>query len=327
MVVFACVSAVAATQWAFDRQLLADVVLLVVLYTVAAYRDLRLALIALGVVEVGVLLAVVRWTKSGGAGAFVDAFVLLSSLATAAYVLGRNVRNRRAYLASVEDRARRAEFERDQQAQLAAAAERARIAREMHDIVTHNLSVMIALADGAAFAVHQNPTAAEGAVRQVSATGRQALGEMHRLLGVLRGNETEAMRAPQPGIEQLDALAEQVRSAGLPTSLTMTGTPFPVSPTAGLAVYRVVQEALTNVLKHARSPTQAKVTVQFQEPVIQVEIDDDGVGGVRSVAPGGHGLDGMAERVTMFDGSVHAGPRPDGGWRVSAILASGGVAS
>src|SRR5256885_1682090 len=139
---------------------------------------------------------------------------------------------RRRYRASLEARARRAEHGRDQQAQPAAAAERARIAREMHDIVTHNLSVMIALADGAAFAASGNPEAAQDAARQVSVTGRQALTEMHRLLGVLRGNGSEPMRAPQPGIEQLESLASQMRSAGLPTSLTLSGTPFQVSPTA-----------------------------------------------------------------------------------------------
>ena len=323
MTVFACVAAVAIVQWFVGPVLINDIALLIAVYTVAAKRGRARALIALGVLELGVVLAVLRWSGPNKP----LAFVFLSGMAVAAFVLGRNVRTRRAYLATLEDRARRAEHERDQQAQLAAAAERARIAREMHDIVTHNLSVMITLADGAAFAARGNPVAAEGAARQVSATGRQALAEMHRLLGVLRGNGSEAMRAPQPGIDQLDALAAQVRSAGLPTSLTLTGTPFPVSPTAELAVYRVVQEALTNVLKHAVSPTTARVTVRYREPVLEVEVDDDGMAGAGAPRPSspGHGLGGMAERVSMFDGSVHAGPRPGGGWRVHATLASGQV--
>jgi signal transduction histidine kinase len=323
LIVFGFVAAVAAGQWLFGRIEVGDIALLIAVYTVAAYRERLPALIAWGVLEVGVVLAVARWTERGQP----MAFVFLSGMATAAFVLGRNARTRRAYLASLEDRARRAEHERDQQAQLAAAAERARIAREMHDIVTHNLSVMIALADGAEFAAARNPDAARNAARQVSATGRQALTEMHRLLGVLRGNGTEPMRAPQPGIDQLDDLATQVRSAGLPTSLTLAGLPFPVSPTAQLAVYRVVQEALTNVLKHAISPTVAKVTVRYEDPVVAVEIDDDGQGrSVRPASANGHGLGGMAERVAMFDGQVEAGPRPEGGWRVRAELAAGSVA-
>jgi signal transduction histidine kinase len=190
---------------------------------------------------------------------------------------------------------------------------------------------MIALADGAAFAAQGNPDAAEDAARQVSTTGRQALTEMHRLLGVLRGDGQEATRAPQPGIEQLDAVVAQVRSAGLPTSLTTTGTPFPVSSTGALAVYRVVQEALTNVLKHAVSPTAAKVRLHYADPLVEVEIDDDGTSAGTVTTPpaqparpvNGHGLGGMAERVAMFDGRVEAGPRQGGGWRVRAELACG----
>jgi len=316
MTAFGCIAAAAAVQWLVSRPTLADLSLLIALYSVAAYTDHARSLLAWGVLQTGILMASVKWSSHN----VLMSLVFLTGPAIAAFVLGRNVRTRRAYLVSLEDRARRAEHERDQQAQLGAAAERARIAREMHDIVTHNLSVMIALADGAAFAASERPAAARDAARQVSETGRQALTEMHRLLGVLRGNGTEPMRAPQPGIEQLDDLTTQVRSAGLPTSLTMTGTPFAVSPTAQLAVYRVVQEALTNVLKHAVEPTAAKVTLRFAKPVISVEIDDDGRG-VGSSSSDGHGLGGMAERVALFDGDVEAGPRPGGGWRVRARLA------
>lgn len=324
LTVFGVMAAVAAVQWLVARAEIADVALLIALYTVAANRGRWAALAAWGVLELGVVLAVAKWAEQGR----LSGFVFLSGMATAAFVLGRNVRTRRAYLASLEDRARRAEHERDQQLQLAAAAERARIAREMHDIVTHNLSVMIALADGAAFASRGNPLAAEGAARQVSATGRQALTEMHRLLGVLRDGPAdgqEPMRAPQPGIEQLDILVAQVRSAGLPTSLTVTGTPFPVALTAQLAVYRVVQEALTNVLKHAETPTTARVRLRYADPLVEVEIDDDGRGSPPHPVTNGHGLGGMAERVAMFDGRVRAGPRTGGGWRVHAELDSGQV--
>ncbi|HJQ48709.1 MAG TPA: histidine kinase [Amycolatopsis sp.] len=322
VLVFAWMAGVAAVQWFFARALVADAALLIALYSIAVHCGRRMAFCALAVIEFGIAIAVLRWAPPEG---MLDAFVLLSGLATAAFVLGRNVRTRRAYLASLEDRARRAEHERDQQAQLAAAAERARIAREMHDIVAHNLSVMIALADGAAFAARGNPREAETAARQVSDTGRQALSEMHRLLGVLRGDGQETPRAPQPGIEQLDELVAQVRAAGLPASLTVTGAPFPLSPTAGLAVYRLVQEALTNVLKHADSPDKTWVRLCYREPVVDVEIGDDGHGTPIRSATEGHGLSGMAERAAMFDGHVEAGPRPGGGWRVRAELASARV--
>jgi signal transduction histidine kinase len=320
MIVFGCVAVVAVAQWLLLNQaVIADVALLIALYTVATNRDHVRAAIAWGVLEIGVIMAVWKWSGPDGR---MPSFVFLTGMASAVFVIGRNVRARRVYLASVEDRARRAEHERDQQARLAAAAERARIAREMHDIVTHNLSVMIALADGAAFSAGGNPRAAEDAARQVSATGRQALAEMHRLLGVLRDDGAAPLRTPQPGIEQLDLLAAQVRSAGLPISLALAGTPFPVPPTAQLVVYRVVQEALTNVLKHADSPTAARVTVRYQDPLLAVEIEDDGSGAAPRNGHG-HGLDGMAERVAMFDGRIEAGPRNGGGWRVRATLTAG----
>ena len=165
---------------------------------------------ACAMLELGIVLAVARWAEP----ALLPSFVLLTGMATAAVVLGLNVRTRRAYLATLEERAEQLERERDQQGRLAAAAERARIAREMHDIVAHNLSVMIALADGAGYMSEQDPKRSAGAMEQVSRTGRHALGEMRRLLGVLRDDETTAL-APQPGLADLDPLLEQVRAAGL----------------------------------------------------------------------------------------------------------------
>jgi signal transduction histidine kinase len=319
--VFAVVSAVAAIQWLFSQVLTADAALLFALYTVAAHADRRRAVASAILLEAGVVMAVIRWSSAREA---VSTFVLLSGMVTAAFVLGVNIQTRRALLASLEDRALRAERERDQQSQIAAAKERALIAREMHDIVAHNLSVMIALADGAAFAASTNATEAEAAARHVSATGRQALDEMHRLLSVLRGTDEAASLAPQPGIGQIDELVTQVRAAGLPTSWTVNGQPFSLSSTAGLAVYRVVQEALTNVLKHAHEPQEARVTLSYADPIVDLEIVDDGKG-----APGpsaevaGHGLSGMRERVAVFGGHVVAGARPGGGWKVHARLDSG----
>jgi signal transduction histidine kinase len=307
---------VAAVQWWSGVLILADASLLVALYTVAATCSRRAALTAAAVLEVGVGLAVLRWTQSD---TYLPAFVFLSGMAVAAFVLGVNIGTRRKYLASLEDRARRAEHERDQQSQIAAAAERARIAREMHDIVAHNLSVMIALADGAAFAARTGSAEAESAVALVSATGRAALAEMHRLLGVLR-DAGPMRRSPQPGIDQLDDLVGQVRSAGLTTSLTIAGRPFAMPGTAELAIYRLIQEALTNVLKHADSPREARVVLRYREPEVDVEISDDGRTADPNTVDPGHGLAGMRERAAMFGGAVQAGPVSGGGWRVTATL-------
>ena len=315
--VFCWMYTVAAFQAVFGRAVLADAALLVALYTVAAHCDRRHALIAFGLVEAGVIAAVLRWS---GPSSWLPAWIFLTSLATAAWVLGVNLRTRRAYLTSLEDRAVRAERERDQQAKLATAAERARIAREMHDIVAHNLSVMIALADGAAFAAPKDPQAAQAAAKQVSVTGRQALTEMHRLVDVLRSDGQLNPLAPQPGIDQIDELVAQVRAAGLPTTFTVSGQPFAVPTTAQLAVYRVVQESLTNILKHAKDPSEARVILSYAEPTIILRVVDDGRGMLSVPVSGGHGVTGMRERAAVFGGWVEAGPRPVGGWQVRAML-------
>ena len=208
--VFAVIAVVAFGQWLADIDLFADVALLIAVYTVAAQEPRGRVIAACATLELGIVLAVARWAEPS----LLPSFVLLTGMATAAVVLGLNVRTRRAYLATLEERAEQLERERDQQGRLAAAAERARIAREMHDIVAHNLSVMIALADGAGYMSERDPKRAAGAMEQVSQTGRHALGEMRRLLGVLREDESTAL-APQPGLADLEPLLEQVRAAGL----------------------------------------------------------------------------------------------------------------
>jgi signal transduction histidine kinase len=242
-------------------------------------------------------------------------------MATAAVVLGLNVRTRRAYLASVEERAAQLERERDQQGLLAAAAERARIAREMHDIVAHNLSVMIALADGAGYMAEQDPQRAAGAMGQVSETGRHALGEMRRLLGVLREDDSTAL-APQPGLADLEPLLEQVRAAGLHATLETVGAPVALGAGAELTVYRLVQEALTNVLKHAGAHAHATVRLHYDATGVEVEVSDDGHGRARVAVGAGQGLNGMRERAAVYGGELEAGPAPGGGWRVRTRLGS-----
>lgn len=316
---FQCV--VALVQWSAGFVQVADVALLVGLYTVAAHCTREWAVAAAGVLELGVAMSVVRWWTDNLK--VVPSIVLLSGMVTAAFVLGVNLRTRRAYLASLEDRALRAETERDQQSRIAAAGERARIAREMHDIVAHNLSVMIALADGAAYAIRTGSAEAESAARQVSDTGRQALAEMQRLLGVLRDETDTTTRAPQPGIDQLDELIAQVRATGLAASLTVSGRPFALPTTAQLAVYRVVQEALTNVLKHADAPHRAQVNLRYAESELRVDVIDDGAPTVLDPnRPSGHGLAGMRERAALFGGDVAAGPVAGGGWRVALRMSA-----
>jgi signal transduction histidine kinase len=248
-------------------------------------------------------------------------------------VVVRALRSRLDWLA---ERAERLELERDQQATLAAVTERARIAREMHDVVSHNIQVMVTLADAASSAQATDPDRAAEAIHEVSSTGRQALTDMRRMLGVLRdepgpangsgaaaAGRGRASYAPQPGLGELDALIERVQATGLDVSLRRLGLPFELSSAAGLTVYRVVQEALTNALKHAEEVRAVQVELAFADPDVAVRITDDGRTKVvvpSSPTSGGHGLAGMAERAAAFEGTLTAGPRPAGGWEVEAML-------
>ena len=314
--VFTVIAAIAFAQWLADVKAFGDAALLVALYGVAVSRPGRVALAAAAVLELGVLLATLRW---GGDG--VRAFVGLSGLATAAYVLGTSTRTRRALVDSLHERAERLERERDQQGKLAAAEERARIARELHDVVAHNVSVMIALADGASYAIDEDPARAKSAMRTASRTGRQALGELRRLLGVLRDGDGDAQFAPQPGLAQLEDLIGDLRSAGVPVSYEVSGRPSTLLP-AGLelAVYRIVQEALTNTLKHAGPGAEAHVRMVHGDDELEVEVLDTGKPRPNRPANGAAGLRGMRERAAVYDGELSAGPAPDGGWRVHLVL-------
>jgi signal transduction histidine kinase len=311
-IVFAVLAAVAFVQWLVQVDSHADVALLIALYTVAANESRARALGAAAILELGAVLVAV---SDGGFREFVG----LSALSVAAGVLGTSVRNRRALLASLEDRAARLELERDQQGLIAAAAERARIAREMHDIVAHNLTVMIALAEGAVFAAERTPEKATSAMGTVSSTGRQALAEMRRLLGVLRDDESSTL-VPQPGVPQIDQLVDQVRAAGLPVTLEVAGDGRALPAGAQLTVFRLVQESLTNCLKHAEASAVARVRLRYAADSVDVEITDNGPGRARAADASGRGLDGMRERAAVYAGAVEAGPRAAGGWRVHAIL-------
>lgn len=263
-------------------------------------------------------------------------FVSSSSLTVWAFGLVR--RSRRETLEALVDRAERLERERDQQAQLATQAERSRIAREMHDIVAHSLSVVIAQADGGRYAAQADPPAASRALETIAETGRAALTDMRRLLGVLRTEPDGRLRpaedgpgvlrepadttqtAPQPGEGDIARLVEQVRASGAHVSLVRMGAPRPLPPGVGLAVYRITQESLTNVLKHAGPAPRVTVLVQWRADAIELDVSDDGRGAAAGSDGLGQGLRGMQERAAMFGGSVSAGPRAGGGFRVRARL-------
>jgi signal transduction histidine kinase len=300
------------------------IVALVALYAVARYRPRRYLWPAVAAVGIPPTL---DWLL--GELQRQDLLTIIAAL-VATVLLGMTVTTRQAYLAGQRERARQLERERDQQAQLAAAAERTRIARELHDIVAHNLAVMVALADGAAFTAGPSPEQAADAIRKISATGREALAETRRLLGLLRDGESpqpDAELVPQPGLEDIDELVDQVRAAGLRVELTREGrTPERRwGPGAGLAVYRIVQEALTNTLKHAGPDASAQVRLRHTPTGVELEVTDDGANQpapplATARPPGGHGLAGMSERAAAYGGRVEAGPRPGTGWQVRAHL-------
>ncbi|MGX1887696.1 sensor histidine kinase [Streptomyces sp. NPDC055287] len=239
-------------------------------------------------------------------------------------LLGIAVRTRRDYTEALVDRARRLETERDQQAQLAAAAERTRIAREMHDIIGHNLSVITGLADGGRYAAANSPERAVQALDAISTTSRSALTELRRLLGVLRDDEPPpADLTPQPTLTDLDQLMDAVRAAGLPVRMTASSHPAsePPGPGQQLTVYRVVQEALTNTLKHAGPDATAQVDVTCTPKAITATITDtSSTSSTSPPAPEGRGITGMRERTALYEGTLEAGARPSGGWRVHLHL-------
>jgi signal transduction histidine kinase len=321
--VFAFMAAIALCQWLVTGPLLADAALLVALYTVAATSHWVQVLAASLTVELGVALATIRWRPVDN---HVKAVVFLTGLAVTALLAGVVVRALRSQMVFLVERAQQLERERDQQATLAAAMERARIAREMHDVVSHNLQVMVTLADAATSAQRANPERATEAMQEVSGAGRQALLDMRRMLGVLRDGAATAEApslAPQPGLDELSALVERVRATGLAVTVEESGQPFALSAAAQLTVYRIVQEALTNSMKHAQ-PQSVTVAIAYDDPEVAVEVTDDGAPDRAPVpAPvngSGHGVTGMAERAAAFGGTLRAGPRCEGGWQVQAVL-------
>jgi signal transduction histidine kinase len=275
--------------------------------------------------------AIGRWAPQRALSTPYSVLQMLSFFAVPialAWVLGDSMRYRRGYYQALEERADRLERERDAHARIAAAAERARIAREMHDVIAHNVSVMVVQADGAAFALDAEPDRAREALSAISRTGRQALTEMRRLLGVLRADGDPAELAPQPGISQVGTLLEQARAAGLAVTFAAEGTPRELPAGTDLAAYRVVQESLTNTRKHGGPGASARVSLHYGRNALHLSVADDGRGAATRPDRGGHGLTGMRERVEIYGGTVRAGPRAGGGFEVTAKLpyAPGGEA-
>jgi len=345
--VFLLTSALAFGQWLLGFPLMGDAALLVALYTVAAHQSRIRAVLAAGLLEVGAVLAAVKWEPAGTPE---RSLLFLTATVIAALFAGLTAASGSRYLAWMDERARRLEVERDQQAEIAAAAERTRIARELHDIVSHSLSVVITLADAAAIVSRADPGRGAEAMTDVSEVGRRALADMRAMLGVLRTDDPlsqPSALAPQPGVAELGALIDRVRATGLAVDLVVEGTAFPLGGAAELTVYRIVQEALTNTLRHAGA-SHAQVTIGYDDPEVRVRVADDGTatapqsqGASQPQGPSqpqGHGLDGMRERVALHGGTLRAAPiapidpkvpaAPEtvrGGWLVDAVFAPGHV--
>ena len=293
-------------------------------YSVAANTDRPTALTAAAATTFGIAISLVGTAMSANQR---PEEILVMAIANyviyaTAWILGDNVRVRRAYTASLEARAAMLERERGEHARLAVAEERARIARELHDVVAHHVSVMVVQSAAARRVLAKDPALATEALDVVEATGRQALVEMRRMLGVLRSDDPSDDLAPQPSLERLDALIAQVRDAGLEVELAVEGERRQLSPGIDVNAYRIVQEALTNVLKHA-GKARATVRIRFGDRDLDLEISDDGRGAAAAIldAPGdGQGLVGMRERVQLHGGQLQAGPRMEGGYRVKARL-------
>ncbi|MCK9794964.1 histidine kinase [Isoptericola sp. 4D.3] len=336
-----------------------DLLVLVALFSVTVYGPTWAHVTAICSTAVGTLVALpVAVAIRSGTGASgiaemlpVGMFSLVTGLAVWAFALVR--RSRRVTMDALRDRAHRLEIERDQQARISAAAERARIAREMHDIVAHSLSIVVAQADGGRYAAASDPGAAVRALGTISETGRIALTDMRRLLGVLRSQDDEdtegvagngppsssggattggtpvtrprdearaARPAPQPGVEEVEDLVAQARQGGLRVSHVRVGEPRTLPAGMGLTLYRVCQESLTNVRKHAGPDPAVTVAVRWTPSTVELEVLDDGRGAAAAQHDPGFGLRGMRERANLFGGTLETGPRAGGGFRVHLEL-------
>jgi signal transduction histidine kinase len=291
------------------------ILMFLVLYSVGLYEERRGALIGLFAMLALTFAAIAIAQHNGESYGGTD-YGFIAVLIAAPWLVGRLIRSRVHEATVLERRAEQAERER----LVAVEEERARIARELHDVIAHSLSVMVVQAGAGEQIAKRAPERVGEPLRQIQATGRQALAEMGRLLGILRGGEELGLE-PQPGVGDLDALLAQTRKAGLPVELTVEGAPRPLPPGLDLSAYRIVQEALTNTRKHA-GDARAQVCLRYFADALEIEVLDDGTASGNGLG-GGHGLVGMRERVAVFGGSLATGPRPEGCFAVNATLPLG----
>ena len=290
---------------------------LIAVYTVAAYTSWRTTMIA-GVVTAAVITGSMIIDPHDD---LVDWLIAFLSTTTA-WLVGNNVRTYRAYTRELEAKAERLDRDRRAEAERAVADERLRLARELHDVAAHHVSVIALHAEAGQALLPNDPERADQSLAVIGEVARTTLTELRRVVGVLR-DDRAAPLAPQPGLEQLPILVDEVERAGIPVTLEVSGTPGSISRTLDTSAYRIVQEALTNVLRHA-GPATAHVRICYEPDALAVEVVDDGVGAANGEGPalpdGGHGLEGMRERAAMLGGTLTAAARPDRGFAVAARL-------
>jgi signal transduction histidine kinase len=299
--------------------------MLIALYTTAAYCELRVSLAALVLTAAtAATLSAVTVDAPGRQTSATFGAIIAAALTIGAWALGAYAQTRRRYLRELQERAASAEREREQLARIAVHEERASIARELHDIVAHSVSVMLLGVRGARDVLRSAPDAAEETLARVERSGEQSLAELRRILALLREPEQTAQSHPQPSLAELNELVAGYREAGLPVRLEVIGEPTPLAIGVELSVYRIVQEALTNTLKHT-DPSNVTVTLAFRDSRLELEVVDDGTPTLGVLTPG-QGLVGMRERVALLGGELETGQRQGGGFRVAAQLPLGGDA-
>jgi len=288
---------------------------IVAFYSLGAHTSTRRATAVLAAMfAIGIPFSIVADGRGASAGNMLSPIAFLLG----AWAVGRIIHGRRRRTFELEALTRELEAQRDLQAQAAVTIERGRIARELHDVVAHNVSMMVVQAGAAHRVLEGEQPHVRAALAAIADTGRETVDEMRTLLGVLRASEEGLALSPQPGLGDLEQLVRNVRDAGLPVEVRIEGTPSALPPPLDLSAFRIVQEALTNALKHA-GPARADVTIRYQRATVELEVRDDGAGSSNGGSTG-HGLIGMRERVAMFGGELEAGRRGGGGFSVRARL-------
>ena len=314
------VASVAEVVLGYPDWNLGGIGVVIALYSVAAHGGRRDAVIGAVLTSIAVFIVFVTSRVDSSFAGFLSNYVVFGT----AWILGDNLRARRAYVAGLEERAESLERARVEEARAAVAGERTRIARELHDVVAHNMSVVVIQAGAARRVLDRDPAAAREALSSIEGVGRQALADMRRSLGVLRGSEGQPVgTTPQPTVADLADLVDQTTRAGLTVELAVEGEPRPLPSGVGLTAYRIVQEALTNALRHA-GPATACVRLRYGADDIELEVRDDGRGAAMALeVPDrrtGHGIAGMRERVQLYGGELRVGDRSGGGFAVWARI-------